>query len=854
MARLALRSLGARKLRTFLTSLAIVLGVMMVAGTYILTDTIDRSFEQIFTESGEGIDAVVSAREVVETDDGSLPPFEESILAEVKRTEGVALASGGIADPQVSIIGADGEPRGGNGAPSFGFSASSKKGAEQFDPLTYVEGGRPDAGGEVVIDKASADAEGFELGDMVEIAGKEQSREYELAGIATLGDVDSFGGATLALLTLPEAQRITGKEDQLDEIAIAAEEGTSPERLAAALNETLPRSVEARTGDENVQEQRDDVGEFVGFLNTALLIFAGVALFVAAFLIFNTFSITVAQRTREFAMLRTLGANRRQIISAVVLEAFAIGLLASLLGLAAGVGFAPAVGALFESLGIDLPTQGMVIQTRTVIVSLVLGTGIAVLAALIPAVRATRIPPVQGLREGVVLETSKQRGRRSAAAVVLTGLGAASMLLGLFGVLDPGGLWLGVGAFAMFIGVALLSPRLVAPMASLVGRPLERLRGVPGKIARENAIRNPGRTAVTAAALMIGLALVSFVAVFAAGLRGSIDNAIEQTLVSDLIIANNDGFSDIPARTADAVAEIDGVEVASPIRYTQNEVDGADGGGYLTLVDPQTVEGVLTLDWEEGSQDVLAGLGADDAAVDEKWAEENGFEVGEAFTATTGSGEEIDYTVRGTFKDNTDFMGDYAASDVNAEAYGEGTNATNVLVNVGGDADAEAVRAEIEDTLEAGFPTVETQNQQELKDTIGEELNTLLGAVYALLLLAVIVSLFGIVNTLALSIHERTRELGLLRAVGTSRRQVRRIVRYEAVITALIGAVLGTILGVVFAVIVSRPLADEGFILSIPVGTLIGLLVLALVAGVVAAIGPARRASRLDVLEALAYE
>jgi putative ABC transport system permease protein len=848
---IALRSLGARKFRAALTSLAIVLGVTMVAGTYILTDTISQSFNEIFTKSNAGTDVIVQGKQAVDTEDGTAPPIQASLLAKVRKAPGVALAAGAIADPQVQIIGSDGEPRGGNGAPTFGFS----NGPKRFNPLDYVAGGAPKSDDQVTIDKATADAEGFDVGDEITIAGKQSSRKYEVSGIATLAGTDSFGGATLALFTLPEAQRITDKQGKFDQITVAADEGTTPSQLASNVKSVLPaKGAEVETGEQNIQDQRDDVGQFIGFLKTALFIFAGVSLFVAAFLIFNTFSITVAQRTREFALLRTLGANRRQIVSSVALEALIMGLLASAVGLLAGVGFAPGATALLKSGGIDLPSTGSVIETRTIVVSLLLGTTLAVLSALVPALRATRVPPVTGLREGAVLETAAGRGRRFAVGVVLATLGVLAMLLGVFSALTPGEVWVGVGAGAMFLGVALLSPQLVAPLASIVGRPLERLRGAPGRIARENAIRNPGRTASTAAALMIGLALVTFVTVFAAGIKGSINDAIDKTFTGDLILSNNDGFSDIPVKSADAIKGIEGVGTVSVMRFTQGKLVGQGKTGDLTLIEPKTAAQVLDLDWRDGSQDLLSSMGPGDAVVDTGFASDNDLATGDTFTELTPSGRKLDYTVTGTFKDNTDFIGDFAASGANAAAYDEASNATNVVVGLAPGSDLATVRGAIDGVIAKQFPTVQTQDQGQLKDSISEQLNGLLGVVYALLLLTVIVSLFGIVNTLALSIHERTRELGLLRAIGTSRRQVRRIVRYEAVITAMIGAVLGTILGVVFAIVVSRPLADDGFILTIPVGTLLLLLVLAALAGVLAAIGPARRASRLDVLEALAYE
>jgi len=848
MTSIALRNLWARKLRTFLTSLAVVLGVMMVAGTYVLTDTIDQSFGKIFEQGNRGIDAVITSKEAVETDDAQEPSFDESVLDTVRETEGVAKAEGGIVDPTVSILDKKGEPIGGNGAPTFGASVVS----EPFDALNY-EGRKPASADEVVVDKQAANKGDYSVGDQIKTVGKESAKEYELVGIASLGDVDSFGGASIAVFTFDEARRVTRKQGKLDQISIAAAAGVSPPELKRNLSQSLPKTVEAETGDENTASQKEDVGEFIGFLKTALLIFAGVALFVAAFLIFNTFSITVAQRTREFAMLRTLGANRRQLVVSVVVEALVIGLIASVLGLLAGIGFAPAINGLFKALEVDLPNEGTVIATRTVVVALVIGVGLTVLASLIPALRITRVPPVAGLREGAVMETPRSGRRKTAIAAVITGLGVVAMLLGVFGLLSPGEAWVGVGAGAIFIGVALLSPRLVRPMASLVGKPVERFRGVAGRLARENAVRNPGRTASTAAALMIGLALVSFVAIFAAGLRGSIDAAFDKTIQGDLIATNKDGFSDISLEVVKAIEGVDGVAVASPSRFTQANVAG-EKGSFVSLVDPKTVTEVQTLDWKEGDDSLLSGLGPTDAVADEKWAEKEKLAVGDTFKAGVSNGDTITYRITGTFVDRADFNGDYVASGANAAAYGEPNSVQQVLVKLDEGANAGTVRKGIDQLAAAQFPTVEVRSQQEFKDFIGEEINQLLGVVYALLFLAVIVSLFGIVNTLALSIHERTRELGLMRAVGMSRRQVRRVIRWESVITAAIGAALGSVLGVLFAVIMSRPLADEGFTLSIPVGTLIVLLVLALVAGVLAAIGPARRASRLDVLDALAYE
>ena len=850
MTKVALRGIRARKLRAFTTWLAIFLGVALVAGTYVLTDTINKSFGEIFSESLKGTDVAITARQDVQTQDATPPGFPAKLIDRVRKVDGVQAAAGSVF-ASGRFVDTKGKGIGHSFAPNFISSPNPPR----FETLDYVEGRKPRTDSEASIDTQTADTGHLKVGSRLRLAGAREAKTYRIVGLTKLGDT-SFGGAGIAQVLLPEAQRITDHVGQFDQISVAAADGVTPEQLRDRIARVMPHRVLVETGDQAAKRQTSDIEDNLGFLRIALLVFAGVSLFVGAFQIFNTFSITVAQRTREFGLLRTLGASRRQILASVGIEALTLGLLGAAVGLLGGIGFAFGINELFKAVGIDLPNTGTVIAVRTVIVSLIVGVLVTLVAALNPALRATRVTPMAAMREAELQDT-KARGRIVTVVAALVGvIGLAMMLVGLFGGIDDSGSaagLLGGGAALILVGVSLFSPRLVRPLASLTGRPLEKLRGLTGRLARENAMRKPGRTASTAAALMIGLALVVFVTVFAAGINSSVSNTIDESFRGEIVLQNSDGFSPIPREAVDAARQVDGVSTVSSITYATGALPHGGGNVQLAAVDPATLGQVLALDFKSGGAAAFARLGPHDAILDENFARDKGLGIGDRLRVRTPTERTATFRVLGTVKGELDLLGKAMVDESATREFGR-LQPNFALARLDANASPKNVQKEMDNALKHRYPTVDVQNQSQLKDQQQSQVNSLLGLVYALLSLAIIVSLFGIVNTLALSIHERTRELGMLRAVGMSRRQVRTMVRYEAVITALIGAILGTVLGIVFAALVSRPLADEGFTLSYPIATLIVLLVLAALAGVVAAIGPARRASRLDVLRALAYE
>jgi putative ABC transport system permease protein len=846
MRRVALRGLAARKLRSTLTAIAIVLGVAMVSGTLVLTDTIEKAFDSIFSSSYEQTDAVISGTKLVEWSQTGKAQISPDVLAKVRALPEVEAAGGTILDisgdaNQAKILKKDGKPIQGSN-PTFGLGVDP--GDERFNPFELVEGRWASGPNQFVMDLNTADKYGFGLGDRVRVAGEGPVRAFTLTGIARFGDVASLGGATIALFDVATAREVLDKTG-FDAVAVAGRDGVSDEKLIDSIRTAIPVSAQVRTGDEQAKEDGEGVDEFVTFIRYFLLGFGGVALFVGAFVIFNTLSITVAQRTKELATLRTLGASRRQVLRSVVLEGFVLGVVASAIGLGLGVLLAKGLTALFSALNLDMPQADMVFKWRTVVVAMLTGTIVTLVASVWPAVRATRIAPISAVRDGGVVVKKPSR-KTLVFGLIVTGLSVFGLVYGTLGEgvsTAARVLGIGLGALGIFIGLAAIAPRLVRPLAHVVGLPAARLGGAAGRLARENAVRNPGRTASTAAALMIGLTLVSFVAVFGKALLESDENALDKQLATSHVITSQSGWDTVPVGAGRLAAAAPGVRLASAVRGDRAQKLGA-GEVDVSGVDPKTIAGAYNFEWLEGSQASLAMLARGDAIV-----REGEGHVGDTLQFMTPAGKQLEATVSGVYKKHGDLdqlLGQVVLSQATFDA--NFPRPADLLTLVQADS-----TTALEQAL-ATYPDAKLQTGDEFISNRTAWLNDVMSLFYVLLALSVIVSLFGMVNTLVLAVFERTRELGMLRAVGMTRRQARRMIRQESVITALIGAALGLPLGVGLAALVTQSLSKYGVSFSLPVGTLAVFTVVAIVAGVLAAIAPARRAARLNVLNALQYE
>jgi putative ABC transport system permease protein len=860
MTGVALKGLAGRKLRALATAVAIVLGVAMVSGTYVLTDTIKAAFDQIFAGSYKNTAAVITGKSVVDFAQGGSPTVSESVLAKVRQLPDVKTAAGQIFNLNDSsdygkLIGRDGEPLGSSGNPTFAFGLDPRLG--DLNPMTLTEGRWAARPTEIVIDSASAKSGKFAVGDTIGAAVQGPIRRYRITGIAQFGSVDSLGGATIAIFDTKTAQRLLGKPGY-DLISVSAKPGVSPNALVGEIKPLLPASAQVRTGSEQAKESAKDIADFTTFIQYFLLAFGVVALFVGAFVIFNTLSITVAQRTRELATLRTLGASRRQVLRSVLAEGFLIGIVASAFGLAVGIGLAKGLGALMAAMNLDLPKAGTVFEARTAIVSMTLGTVVTLLASVAPALKATKVPPIAAVREGAELPRGRFAAHRTAVAVSVVALSLALLGYGLFvhGVdTGPRLLSLAVGVLGLFVGVALTASKLARPLASVLGRPFAGYGGAAGKLARENAMRNPARTASTAAALMIGLALVTMVATLGRGLVTSDKSSLKHQVRADYVVTSKNGWDPFSRAAGNAAAAAPGVTVASSVRNEQALVQGdevrVDG------IDPATFPAVYRYDWVQGSNATLAGLGRNGAAIRKKWSDEHHVGLGDRITVVNPAGGRSSYVVRGIytqpkFGSIDPVLGSIAISQRAFDSSFERPQNAYTFLNVRGGSNPRTSAA-LERAL-AAYPDAKVATRLDWVETRAGDVNQLLNLLYVLLALSVVVSLFGMVNTLVLSVFERTRELGMLRAVGMTRRQVRRMIRHESVVTALIGAALGLPLGLFLAGLVTRALSDQGVAFAVPAKLLVAFVAVAIAAGILAAVAPARRASRLKVLESLQYE
>jgi putative ABC transport system permease protein len=848
----ALRGLLGRKLRTVLTAIAIVLGVATVAGTYVLTDSINNAFHSIFNDTRANSDAVISGKSPfdVSSDTGTSPPsFHESLLQKVRALPEVAEAQGQV-NGDAHLIGKDGKAIVYGGAPNLGFSIAN--GASRFNPLHLISGAWPKAN-EVVIDKSTASKEDFKVGQVVGVQSQGPVQHLRVSGIVKFGSVSTIGGATLAGFDLPTAQNLFGKPGKLDEIAVASAQGVSKPKLVASIKQILPPDTQVRTAKAQAHEDAKDTDSFISFLQKFLLGFGGVALFVGSFVIANSLSITIAQRMREFATLRTLGASRSQILRSVMLEALVMGTLASIVGLFAGLALAKGLFSLFDAVGFTLPNNGLTLETRTIVVALIVGIVVTLLASLRPALRATRVPPIAAVREGATLPESRWARYRLPASIVLTALGFAALLAGLFvSNLSTGQILLLMlgGALLVFFGVALLSVRLIGPLAWTLGWPPTKFGGVAAALARDNSRRNPQRTASTASALMIGLALVTLVSLLASGIVSSFRGAVKDIWRNaDYAITAQNNFDPIPIAASEAVSKTPGVIEVADVRAGEASAFGSKIA--ITAVNPPGAN-VFNLDWTKGSSAVMANLGDDGAFVDKDFADSHHLEIGSPIPLTFADGGHELLNVEGIFDPPTGGS-PFGRVTMSTAVFDTHTpqpeNLYSFVTMKGGQTDAN--EAALNKTLEA-FPNAKAATRQKFIDNQISGLSSILNILYVLLALSVIVSLFGIVNTLVLTVFERTREIGMLRAIGMTRRQVRRMIRYESIITALIGAAIGIALGVILA---SLLIARVDFIvLSLPIGQLVVFAIAAVIVGIIAAIFPARRAARLNVLQALQYE
>ncbi|TRZ83902.1 MAG: FtsX-like permease family protein [Actinobacteria bacterium] len=845
MLRLSLKMTLARKGRLLLTSLAIILGTSFLSGTRIFSDTINNTFDQLFTDVFRDVNVYVRSSNSVESDFKSLhSPTDISVLETILKVPGVSAAVGDM-QSYARVIGKDGKPLGKDqGPPTFGGIAS-----ESSAGLWKVESGRLPVGAkEMMLDRATADAGKFVVGDTVRVNASTGTREFSLVGIANYGDVSSPGGATFALFDQPTASEFLLKPGFVDAILVQGDGSLSDEELAKSIQAALPAEakLETLTGAQITAETTSQIKTVLGFFTTFLMTFSFIALGVGCFVIYNVFSITAAQRQRESALLRAIGANRRQVTIALLVEALIIGVLGSVLGFITGIGLSQALSALLNLLGLEIPSRGLTIESNSIIFTVIVGTVITVLSAVLPALRAGRVSPLAAMRD-TALDTVNDFRRRIIFSAVLLAGGAYGLVSAMNGA---GAKLLGFGALGLFAGVLFIGPAISRKIAMIIGAPVAKLRGVTGAMARQNAARNPKRTSRTAAPLLIGVALVTSFTALAVSLKSQIRDTYGKSFRGDYALSvENRGSGGIPISITDQINALPEVEKATGISYVPALV--MDKPKELLVINPKTTEGLYDIEMITGRQ---SDLTKDGILVESSKAIKQGLSIGSVVNVKLVDGRTVTLTVRGTHKNPLlkDPAGNYVVS---REIFASSTTPlfdTWVYITIAkGVSDPQARNAISEISTDLGIGKLQSRN--EFIDAQAAQVNTILALIYGLLFLSIIIAIVGIIITLLLSVFERKREIGLLRAIGMTRAQIRTMIRWESVITSLFGAVTGVVLGITMGVVIVVSVVEQGFsAFKLPITGTIVILIIAFIIGVVAAVFPAWRATRTNIISSIA--
>ena len=850
--RLTLRGVLARKFRVLLTGFAIILGVAFVSGAFILTDSVKGAINGLFTELQGDIDLEIRST-IAFGDEATAQrdPVPDSIAELVRSVPGVERTEVNIIR-LATIIKANGKPLRTSG-PAFGISWYGTNG---LDGRVVLEGREARRDGEVAIDKKSASRAGYKLGDKVTVVGPNGSGTFTLVGLTGTKTTEGGGGASIAAFEQATADTFLGANGRADSIYVGVAKGASFASTQKLIADAITKSYgsgkyEVISAKQSAEETAGAINNIIDIFGKVLLGFAAISLFVSAFLIFNTFAIIVSQRLRELALMRAIGADIRQIRLMILGESGLIGLFATLVGLAGGVVVAKGITALFNATGAAFPSASTVISARTIAASLFVGVGVTLVAAFIPAARAGRIPPVAAMRPEIGF-SSLQRGKRLVVAGSTFLVGVVLFLVGLFA--QPGGtpgilLGAAFGAILIFLGVASLSSSVAAPVSRVIsnllplpGRSMN--RKTAGRIASRNAQRTPRRTASTASALMIGLALVSTIAVVAASIKESLVDELRSSITADFYVSNN-GFQGLPPTFAEKLAALPELSAVSPYRIAKVNVNGSSKT--IGAVDPAMAQ-LVNVDPVAGD---LASISSGAIALHKDPAKDLGVSVGDTITLTWQNGKVAKLSVGCIYRDSS-VLGNWVVStDTLAASSSAEPIDFFIAAKIAGGVDVDTARAAVDKVAEE-FPSAEVQDRVEFQQSREDQLNQLLFIVYSLLIFAIGIAVLGIANTMALSVFERTREFGLLRAVGMTRRQLKRAVRWEAIIVAVFGASLGVIVGVPLGIAVSAAL-PEAFVstIQIPFSTIVFILVASILVGIIAAIGPARRAAKLDILHAI---